>query len=62
LKGDEFIIIGGYESGMDATSNLVALNKRVKVLDRTGIWANPDTDPSISLSPYTLQRIDTKLN
>jgi thioredoxin reductase len=58
LEGDEFIVIGGYESGMDAASNLVALGKRVKVLDRTGIWANPDTDPSISLSPYTLQRIE----
>jgi putative flavoprotein involved in K+ transport len=58
LKGDEFIIIGGYESGMDAAFNLVALGKRVKVLDRTGVWANPDTDPSVSLSPYTLQRIE----
>ena len=58
LEGDEFIIIGGYESGMDAASNLVALNKRVKVLDRTGTWANPDADPSISLSPYTLQRLE----
>ena len=58
LEGDEFIIIGGYESGMDAGSNLVGLGKRVKVLDRTGIWAELDTDPSISLSPYTLQRMD----
>ncbi|WP_439344908.1 NAD(P)/FAD-dependent oxidoreductase [Vacuolonema iberomarrocanum] len=58
LEGDEFIIIGGYESGMDAASNLVALKKHVKVLDRTGIWASPDADPSISLSPYTLQRIE----
>ncbi len=58
LEGDEFIIIGGYESGMDAASNLVALDKRVKVLDRTGIWASPDADPSISLSPYTLQRVE----
>ena len=58
LKGDEFIIIGGYESGMDAASNLVALGKRVKVLDRTGSWSELDTDPSISLSPYTLQRMD----
>ena len=58
LEGDEFIIIGGYESGMDAAANLVAIGKRVKVLDRTGTWATADTDPSISLSPFTLQRIE----
>jgi putative flavoprotein involved in K+ transport len=43
---------------MDAAANLVALGKKVKVLDRTGIWASGDTDPSISLSPYTLQRVE----
>ncbi|MGK7904148.1 MAG: NAD(P)/FAD-dependent oxidoreductase [Hormoscilla sp.] len=58
LEGDEFIIIGGYESGLDAAANLVALGKKVGVLDRTGAWANPDTDPSIALSPYTLQRLE----
>ncbi|MBE9141349.1 NAD(P)-binding domain-containing protein [Nodosilinea sp. LEGE 07088] len=58
LEGDEFIIIGGYESGMDAAANLVALGKKVSVLDRTGAWADPDTDPSVSLSPYTLQRLE----
>ena len=58
LEGDEFLIIGGYESGMDAASNLVALGKKVGVLDRTGAWTDPDTDPSVSLSPYTLQRLE----
>ena len=58
LEGDEFLIIGGYESGMDAAANLVALGKKVGVLDRTGAWADPDTDPSVSLSPYTLQRLE----
>ncbi|MEO0869345.1 MAG: NAD(P)/FAD-dependent oxidoreductase [Cyanobacteria bacterium J06642_11] len=58
LEGDEFIIIGGYESGMDAAANLVALGKKVGVLDRIGAWADPDTDPSVSLSPYTLQRLE----
>ena len=62
LEGDEFIIIGGYESGMDAAANLVALGKNVGVLDRTGAWANPDADPSISLSPYTLQRLEFVYN
>ncbi|MEA5462391.1 NAD(P)/FAD-dependent oxidoreductase [Leptothoe sp. PORK10 BA2] len=58
LEGDEFIIIGGYESGMDAAANLVAMGKKVSVLDRSGAWADPDTDPSVSLSPYTLQRLE----
>ena len=62
LEGDEFIIIGGYESGMDAAANLVALGKKVGVLDRTGAWVNPDPDPSISLSPYTLQRLEFVYN
>lgn len=58
LEGDEFIIIGGYESGMDAAANLVALGKKVGVLDRSDSWVDPDPDPSISLSPYTLQRLE----
>ncbi|MEO0433065.1 MAG: NAD(P)/FAD-dependent oxidoreductase [Cyanobacteria bacterium J06656_5] len=57
LEGDEFIIIGGYESGMDAAANLVAMGKKVGVLDRSNAWVDPDPDPSISLSPYTLQRL-----
>jgi len=36
---------------MDAAANLVALGKKVKVLDRTGTWAVVDTDPSISSRP-----------
>ncbi|NEZ65074.1 monooxygenase [Leptolyngbyaceae cyanobacterium CCMR0082] len=58
LEGDEFIIIGGYESGMDAAANLVALGKKVGVLDRSDAWVDPDPDPSVSLSPYTLQRLE----
>lgn len=57
LQADEFTIIGGYESGMDAATHLVALGKNVRVLDRTGVWGNQETDPSISLSPYTVQRV-----
>ncbi|MEM9138180.1 MAG: NAD(P)/FAD-dependent oxidoreductase [Cyanobacteria bacterium P01_F01_bin.42] len=58
LEGDEFIIIGGYESGMDAAANLVALGKKVGVLDRSGAWTESDPDPSVSLSPYTMQRLE----
>lgn len=58
LAGEQFLIIGGYESGMDAATNLVALGKQVQVLDRASSWANTDSDPSISLSPYTQQRLE----
>lgn len=58
LKGDDFIVIGGYESGMDAAANLVALGNKVTVLDRSSAWADPDTDPSVALSPYTAQRLE----
>ncbi len=58
LEGDEFVVIGGYESGVDAASNLAALGKKVKLLDRSSSWANLDPDPSISLSPYSLMRLE----
>ncbi len=58
LEGDEFVVIGGYESGVDAASNLAALGKKVKLLDRKSSWSNLDPDPSISLSPYSLMRLE----
>ncbi|MGL5834940.1 MAG: NAD(P)/FAD-dependent oxidoreductase [Waterburya sp.] len=58
LEGDEFVIVGGYESGVDAASNLAALGKKVKLLDRKSSWSNLDSDPSISLSPYSLKRLE----
>ncbi|MGV0025288.1 NAD(P)/FAD-dependent oxidoreductase [Phormidesmis priestleyi] len=57
LKGDEYLVIGGYESGMDAAFNLCLSGKRVKVLDRSAKWNNIEADPSVSLSPYTRERI-----
>ncbi|MEM9274840.1 MAG: NAD(P)/FAD-dependent oxidoreductase [Cyanobacteria bacterium P01_F01_bin.143] len=58
LKGKEFIVIGGYESGVDAASNLAALGKKVQLIDRNSSWLNSDPDPSISLSPYSLKRLE----
>ena len=57
LEGDEFYIIGGFESGMDAAFNLSSLGKKVNVLDRQSPWNDRDTDPSLNLSPYTLERL-----
>ena len=73
LEGDEFVVVGGYESGVDAASNLAALGKKVKLLDRQSSWStvtipkrnsaaltssNLDSDPSVSLSPYSLKRLE----
>jgi putative flavoprotein involved in K+ transport len=57
LAGEEFTIIGGYESGIDAAANLVELGKRVWVLDDTAPWALSSPDPSVTLSPFTQERL-----
>jgi len=59
VPGDEFVIIGGYESGIDAAVNLINLGKRVKVLDDTAPWDLSSPDPSLVLSTYTMQRLVT---
>lgn len=57
LKGDEFTIIGGYESGIDAALNLAQLGKSVRLISRGEPWASDNPDPSRSLSPRTLDRL-----
>lgn len=61
LEGDDFVIVGGYESGIDAAVNLVKLGKRVTVVDDTAPWETDTPDPSLSLSPYTASRLQTAL-
>lgn len=56
---DEAVIIGGYESGIDAAIQLGALNKRVTVLSRGEPWDVDSSDPSVSLSTYTYERLNT---
>lgn len=59
VAGKEAVIIGGYESGMDAAVHLARLGTRVTVLDRGDPppWTNDGSDPSISLSTYTIERL-----
>lgn len=57
LQGDEFTVIGGYESGVDAALNLVELGKSVGLHSRGEPWSSTDPDPSRSLSPRTLDRL-----
>ncbi|MBC7818456.1 MAG: NAD(P)-binding domain-containing protein [Planctomycetaceae bacterium] len=57
LAGDDAIIIGGYESGIDAAVHLANAGKRVRVLERNSVWSTDASDPSITLSPFTWDRL-----
>jgi len=58
LEGDHFMVIGGYESAVDAAVSLVQLEKSVTVLAREATWNSEHPDPSISLSPFSLERLE----
>lgn len=57
MVGDDFIVIGGYESGMDAAYQLGKLGKKATVIAKTNTWELDNSDPSIALSVYTYNRI-----
>jgi thiol-disulfide isomerase/thioredoxin/thioredoxin reductase len=59
LPGDDFVVIGGYESGMDAASNLATCGKRCTVVSSTAFWRVTSQDPSTELAPYTAERVRT---
>lgn len=59
LSGDEFVVIGGYESGIDAAVHLTNAGKRVRVLEQRSVWNSDASDPSITLSPFTWDRLMT---
>ena len=57
LPGDDFVVIGGYESGMDAAVNLALNGKRCTVVSPTAFWKVTTDDPSTELAPYTAERL-----
>ena len=57
LPGDDFIIIGGYESGVDAAYHLAYHDKKVRLFDRGCPWKDESSDPSIALSTYSQERM-----
>ena len=57
VPGDEFIVIGGYESGVDASVNLAKAGKQCRVLASTPCWSIKTEDPSSELAPYTAARL-----
>ncbi|SEK60186.1 NAD(P)/FAD-dependent oxidoreductase [Parapedobacter koreensis] len=58
LLGDDFTIIGGYESGVDAALNLAMLGRETAILERGTVMDSKSQDPSVTLSFYTKQRLD----
>lgn len=61
FQGEEALIIGGYESGIDAACHLTQLGKRVVVLSNGEPWNTDHPDPSEALSPYTRERLLTTM-
>lgn len=61
LPGDDYVVVGGYESGMDAAFNLAGCGKRCTVAASTRCWTTTTDDPSTELAPYTVQRINDAL-
>ncbi len=58
-----YTVIGGYESGVDATVNLIRNGCSVRLLARKATWDLPDIyDPSIALSPYSRERLNDALD
>lgn len=57
LSGDDFAIIGGYESGVDAAYQLIQLGKKVHLFDGENQLSKHSSDSSYSLSPFTRGRL-----
>jgi thioredoxin reductase len=62
FEKNEYTIIGGYESGVDAATHLIHAGSTVTILSRTEAWKPNDADPSLSLSPYTYERLKTAMD
>ncbi len=57
LPGTSHVVIGGYESGLDAALSLSALGKKITVIDQKSPWRGRESDPSLVLSPWTIDRM-----
>ena len=57
LEGEDFLIIGGYESGVDAAYHLARNDKNIRVFDANCPWGEESSDPSIALSTFSFERI-----
>ena len=53
LQDDEYIVIGGYESGVQIAAELIKNDKKVTIINPSKIDQIDTSDPSRVLSPYT---------
>jgi len=53
LEGEDYFIIGGYESGVQIAAELIKNNKKVTIINPSKIDQIDTSDPSRVLSPYT---------
>lgn len=59
LKGDNFAVIGAYESGIDAAYHLINAGKEVTIFDGNNRLTKHSSDSSYTLSPYSRGRLAT---
>lgn len=57
VSGDDVTIIGGFESGIELAIHLLLQGKNVTIIDTYTPWDVRHSDSSISLAPYTLDRL-----
>jgi thioredoxin reductase len=62
LEGEEFLIIGGNESAIDAAIQLIKLGKKVHLYTSSSDVESEHADPSLSLSAHTNQRLNLILD
>lgn len=62
IKGDQQVVLGGYESGMDAAYNLALLGKEVMVFDPRAPWKLSEGEPSVDLAPFTHERLKAAMD
>ena len=62
LEGDNYVIIGGYESGVQLAYNLIENKKNVTLINPFVIDEFRTSDPSKVLSPYTFDKYEKLKN
>ncbi|GLO68168.1 MULTISPECIES: NAD(P)/FAD-dependent oxidoreductase [Oceanobacillus] len=57
MDSEQYIVIGGYESGVDAVCQLDKAQKSSTLIAKTPTWEIDSSDPSTALTPYTYKRL-----
>ena len=56
IKGNNFVIVGGYESGVQLAYDFIKKDKKVTLINPNKIDDMNTSDPSKVLSPYTYNK------